>query len=294
MTYEKHKSEILSEHERLMEVIANDRFFAEWLADSEQERQEIASDQASQAEQEIRANALGYANVRIANHHWDHAHWVLTNFVKADACKALWDILKAEDRKKGGFSYSPTKLGFPLRVMNALEDWYREPKFTAAERKTHHKKIIQTCDELLDLIAPVKHGHQLDKRFTAFSPTESVVGNLLESFASPKTWSNDKWRVKWLAASVLERAGLTPEWAINAIRRSALNDAQYVKLPTKLRAKGAMKTFLISRLWRDLESVTYESIPVEQLVSQDLFAQFVGIVARSDCSTDDIRKVLSK
>ena len=169
-----------------MEVIANDHFLAEWLADSEQERQEIASDQASQTEQEIRANALGYANVRLANQHWEHAHWVLTNFVNADACKALWDVLKAEDRKTGGFAYSPASGGFPVRVMNALEDWYREPKFTAAERKTHHKKIIQICDELLDLIAPVKHGHQLDKRFTAFSPTEPVVGNLLDSFASPK------------------------------------------------------------------------------------------------------------
>lgn len=228
--------------------------------------------------------------------HGERTRLVLRRFIEEPAFAKLWKILKESDQEYQGFSYSSANGGFPMRAMGALEDWYKAPKFTVAERRSHDKKIEKACDALLDLLEPVALSVTVDNRFTAFSRLdEPRYTALFGWFNSPKKWEKKyDYEKRGRAVFNLTQSGITPIWAIGYIKAMAKAEVGYAGLPTKVHAKGAQKAFLIQRLWAALEHSTFLPVSLEKLVPQSLFAEIVGLVADCDCSPDDVRKALKR
>lgn len=197
------------------------------------------------------------------------------------------------DLEWNGFAFSPANGGFPARVLRALEAWYKVPKFTAAERKAHNRKIVASCDTLIDLLKQVAYSSEVDVDFSGFYRlTPDQVTTLFDGFRSPASWRKELSGGRYRAYLGLKNAGLNPLWAVEYIKQSALTNCEPVALPTKVRAKGAIKTYLIDCLWSDLDmSVIFT--PASELVSKEMFAELVALIADCDCSADDVRKVLS-
>lgn len=278
----------------LEEEVCNNKFLHDWLADSKQGLQEFLADKSTDKEKEIAAQAMGYRSARSAAEHWQRAHLVLDRFVNEKAFQTLWEILKKHDKEHGGFTFSSRNGGFPASLIRALRDWYMLPKFTKTERNQHHKKIQMACEELLSLLGQVAYSTSTDVSFSGFyhlNPDE--VSSLFDWFNSPQKWRKEMDDGRYRAYLGLTRASITPIWAVEYIKRMASYDYDHERfvLPTKIRAKNAMRTFMIKRLWHELKS----SLLLENaadLIPKELFAEIVGLVVDADCTADDVRKAL--
>lgn len=297
MNYKKYKAEALEQQRQLKLKVADNHFLVEWLTDFEAGLAGYEQEKLSPEAVEQRAEEAGYRSGRIGEDHFRRVHLVMQRFVSAKAFIRLWDILKRDDLVSGGFSYSPANGGFPSRILRAIEDWYRLPKFTAAERKAHQKKIEKLSDELLLLLGQVAYSTNTDTAFSQFSNlTQEQISSLFGWFKSPKKWTREfEYKQKNRAQFNLKSAGITPLWAVEYIQQASRQIDTGERLPTKVRAKGAMKTYLIHRLHRELESsLMFSTFKTEPLIPQDLFAEIVGLIADCDCSADDVRKALKQ
>ncbi len=295
MNYKKYRTEALEQHRQLKLKIAEDQFLVEWLTNFEVGLADYQKEKLSPEAIEQRAKQAGYRSGRVGEDHLRRMHLVMRRFVSEPAFQKLWHILKRDDLANDGFSYSPANGGFPSRILRAIDDWYRLPKFTTAERKAHQRKIEKLSDELLLLLEQVAYSTYTDTAFSQFSSlTQEQISALFGWFSSPKKWNQEfEYQQKSRAQFYLKSAGITPLWAVDYIRQASQSNDASERLPTKVRAKGAMKTFLIHRLHRELENcLVFSAFKFGSQVPQDLFAEIVGLVADCDCSADDVRKAL--
>ena len=281
-----------SEQKALEEVIERDQFLAEWLATSEAgrvefERETAGIDAAARRRLALRA---GFRSWREMLDCQDHVHRTLKQFVEQDYFQELWKKLRATDGRHGFLKlYGPHNGGVPMTLIRSIETWYQAPKFTAAGLAKHNRKIVSACDKLRTLLEQVTPGHFGDK-FAALHTSELEAETIFDRFESPKRRRN-MWganSVRLAASGLLQGSGVTPLWAVQNIKVSALSEAKDV-LPTKVAASTAFRTFITKELCKSLAGcVGHDSLPV----SDQLIADVVSLLAYMDCSADDVRKTM--
>ena len=106
--------------------------------------------------------------------------------------------------------------------------------------------------------------------------------------------SDDPMHAKSFIRFVLGKAGITPISAVESIRRAASHDQTYTKLPTKLKAKGAARTYFIHATNDAINNSTAMIWHSGSIISTQLMADLVSLIADTDCTADDVRKALKE
>lgn len=281
-------------------------FLLEWLADYETARREFESSLQGLSESQLDdvATNNGFRTWRLHRSCMNHHGLVLKRFVEDEAFARLWGALADYDKKYGTFAFSAANGGVPATILRRLDDWYRTPKFTPLQLTKHYKKIAACCDELLHLLLQVTPGEQGDRRFVAFNHFEPGQADfLLRSFQSPpelgrrklSNGSDSLWHTNFFVAHTLERAGITPIAALEQIRRRAASaPTGSTLLPTKLGAKGAMRTYFINATFDAINNANSTIFHAGSITSNQLLADLVCLIADTDCNADDVRKALAK
>ncbi len=279
-------------------------FLREWLSDYEQSRQafELSLEGVDDDQREEVATTNGFRTWRTHIQCGNHLGLVQKRFVQEKAFEELWAALSKYDSLHQGFAFSPANGGVPATILRAVQDWYQTPKFTPSERKNHAMQIVKACDNLLALLGQVTPSEIGNDRFATFNYFEPwQTGLLFAAFKSPPevgrkelNGRDDSTYAERFVSFVLGEAGITPIAAVQSIRRAASHDQTYTKLPTKLKAKGAMRTYFIHATNDAINNSTATMWHSGSIISTQLMADLVSLIADTDCTADDVRKALKK
>lgn len=278
--------------------IRADTFMQEWLREAEAFTAELLRADLSDPSINQAAEANGFRTARIWLDAGKERALIAHRFLHESAFQTLWGILKAYDKRSLiGFAYSPSNGGVPARLLSAVSAWHQAPKFTAAERRRHDKKIADASKTLEVLLAQVSPSHQLDDQYARFDFDDEHARNVFRSLgASARGQEIEKrgWpRMGYALGTHLQVAGVDPLWAVRNIQALATLGAARRDdvLPRKVRASGAKRTFYIVALYRAILGACMENL--DQLgISYQLMADIAGLMADTDCSSDDVRKAL--
>lgn len=279
-------------------------FLREWLSGYEQSRREfeLSLTGLDDDQREEVATTNGFRTWRIHKHCADHIGLIQRRFVEEDAFKKLWAALSKYDALHQGFAFSPAWGGVPATILRKVQNWYCTPKFTPSERKNHALKIVNACDDLLYLLRQVTPSEIGNDRFATFQHFEPWQTDLLfAAFKSPPdivrkklNGSDHPMHAKSFIRFVLGKAGITPISAIESIRLAASHDQASTKLPTKLKAKGAARTYFIHATNDAINNSTAMISHSGSIISTQLMADLVSLIADTDCTADDVRKALKE
>ncbi len=281
----------------------DDVFLSDWLTEYEASKRDFESSLVglSQAQLEKLAITNEFRTWRLHRAFINHHGLVLRRFVQHETFARLWQALAEYDATHETFSFTAANGGVPATLLRRLDAWYRVPKFTAIQMKRHYEKISKSCDDLLHLIQQVTPGEQGDNRFAAFNYLEHGQARyLLRCFQSPaevgrrklSNGQDDSSYPKVFVQYVLQQAEITPIAALETIRKAASGDPSRRKLPTKLGAKNAMRTYFIRATYEAINSASSTLFHEGSIVPNRLLADLVSLIADTDCTEDDVRKAL--
>jgi len=281
--------------------VLDDKFLHEQLATFEAEQKEFFAQKLTAEQLESHASRSGYRTYRIALQCIRTQHLLLQRFVNQPAFARLWQILNQCDQsmEEGrGFSFSPANGGFPACLFREVDCWYQAPKFTKREREAARRRMMLACDVLLSHLHQLSAGGpansfaklnrpepwQLEQLFGHFGTKEKYQSRLkrLEGKAWPKFGDAE--------AYALNAAGITPAFAIQSLRDTLERDPErHARMPTKIRASGAMKTHFIEVVDRLLHDATLFANPRPKFALHHI-AELVSLITNSDCSLEDVHK----
>jgi hypothetical protein len=260
---------------------------------------EIQTLSANEKEDFARAN--GYIKWRDLEAATNHVGRIVNESFSSDCFNGLWQQLEVHDRACDGFALSTANGGVPSKIINAVFDWYKTPKFTKTEEAAHDKKINKCCDELLRLLNQISSGG--NDKFSFFRELEEwQVSSLFTGFKSPKRFTHyerqkrrskpDVYGRKFSAGYLLNRSGITPQYALLHLKRATEKDSVVNKMPTKIRSRTAINAYLIDQV----EAVTGTSTAHGDyyFCPYELMADIVGSMSGIACEPDDVRKRLSQ
>jgi hypothetical protein len=283
--------------------VLNTAFLSEWLREYKVEKSKFESTLVGLSAEKLEEVAVtnGFRTWRLHRAFIDHHGLLLQRFVGEEAFAILWQALADYDEKHESFAFSPGNGGVPATILRRLDAWYRTPKFTPIQLRAHYEKITAGCEELLHLLRQVTPGQQGNRQFAAFNFLEPGQARyLLRCFQSPaevgrRKLSNgmdDSSYTKYFVAHVLEKAEITPIAALESIKREALSGPHGSKLPTKLAATGAMRTYFIHATFDAVNNATSTFFHNNSIAGNQLLADLVGLISDTDCHADDVRKAL--
>lgn len=280
----------------LLEKINSDRFLHDWLAQAQKDRQVYESRRENFTDAELTAMAT-HAGFRTSKA-WLAALKDLDDlyrhFVYAEPFKQLWSLFKKYQRSTNVFlCYSPSNSGVPRKLVDAVLTWHQSPKFTLAERRSHSKKIAEASQVLEELLGQIEPSHSLDGQYSRFLfHDKPQAGALYRAFGvSPeKDDKNPFFGTQWNASHRLQFGSVVPLWAVQNIKRMALEgEPKSNPLPAKIRAKAAKKTYYIGVVSAILKNAVYQT-DVDFQIKTQLIADIVGLLSGTDCTADDVRK----
>lgn len=277
-------------------AVEKDVFLSDWLAQAELVKSEfyLTTRQFNQAQRQVFAKERGYRTWSQLLATGEAVLRVHHLFVKSEGFRNLWAALKEDDSKMGWVNlYGPHNGGVPLRLLRAVQEWHELPKFTRAERAKQCKKIIQLCDELTVLVGQLTPSTMFGDPFKLPHITGDQASRLMKSFESPESMASAKPtdpsdRVVNRVRYALEHGGIDAFWCIKNIEIAASQEPMVAKLPTKIRAKSAYKTFLVIRAH---QALWFNHGPLRGL--HQLIADVVAEITESDCSAEDVRKAIA-
>ena len=284
--------------------IGDTSFLKAWLDNFEAEHVGIERHWASVSadDKEAAALAAGFRTFRSARECNVRMHLVLRGFVKEEAFHTLWlrlsqsDALAAQDAPGTIPAVSPANGGFPHRLLRSIVGWYQLPRLTAKERVGTLTRMSKLTTELSDLLGTLSPDGDMDPFLAISGIEERQAGKLFAGIGVTKA-SYEKSKEKpggstWRARFALQDSGITPAFVLQGLQRTIavqLDQPRTNKLPTKIRAAGAMKTHFIKRLEDLLRDATVFS-PKPPKIEAQLIAEIVSIVANTDCSAEDVYK----
>ncbi len=283
--------------EELQRIIDQDTFLDEWLVQSDQVRLEFERETElfDATAREAYASRFGFRTWAAPRECQRDTHRAAALFRSEPAFRTLWKLLKQHDAKLawGPMLYGPHNAGVPAKLLSAIETWHKTPKFTDAELTRHKAKIARKCKELGELLAqltPGNFGDQFDRLL--FEPMEA--DRLFDCLGTPKKRINAYGSSTYFRARnaeyLLRDAGVTPQWALRSIAKSA-QEREFDVLPTKVRAPTAYRTYLIGEVSTSLSGYGQAE---DTLVSDRLIAEVVSLLSNMDCSEDDVRHALKQ
>jgi hypothetical protein len=286
----------------LASAIESSTFLAEWLADTNARWQQFKeqTEPLSAAEREQEAAKAGFRSWAGWTAYQRCAHRALELFATDATFRSLWTALRRVDDAGDLLGpvfrrYGPHNGGAPRRILSAIEQWHKAPKFTAAEMQRHHKKIANLTAQLIELVDQVTPSGMTDQYFR-FELDDASARALLDSYQTPKAMRFGNQRqnplgVRWTAKHYLERAGITPLWALSQVAEAARRGAEYSSqvLPRKVRAANAYRTYMIREV---AEAIQGDAPRANLPVGDQLLATLVALLVNVDCSIDDVRKGL--
>ena len=284
-------------HRQLVADVEKDTFFREWIARNDESWQsylDFEQESTLQRRDEV-AQECGFRTWRQHREYLQHARRVLAMFVSEKAFLALWEILRRLDREKGWGPdlYGPHNGGAPMKLLRAIEVWYKQPKLTKSQHAQHHKRIERLCGELLILLEQVTPSGAFDL-FRTLNLDPRMTEGLFRAMATPE-WRREQFRndaAPIFLSSHLADIGLTPLWAVRNIAASARIQGHDV-LPPKVKAKTALRTYFIRELSEAIWH--YPSVTSGPSVIRDAaFAEIVALAVGMDCSIDDVRKAFKQ
>lgn len=289
---------VRKEHRQLLAAIKTDRFLHDWLQHVEQDQKEFAIERKKLSDTDLSeiAHHAGFRTSKAWLAARRDLHDLHRHFVYAEPFKKLWTILKDRQSRDGAslyWGYAPTAVGVPQKLIDAALTWHQAPKFTQAERRSHSRKIAAACQDLEDLLGQIEPSHTLDGQYSRFRfDDKAQAGALYVAFGASheKDDTNPFFGTQWKASHRLEFGGVVPLWAVQNIKKMALEGGpKDSPLPAKIRAKAAKKTYFIGAVLGALKSVSYTN-PDDSQISHQLIADIVGLLAGTDCTADDVRK----
>lgn len=286
------------EHRQLLAAIKADQFLHDWLRHVEQDQREFAIERKNLSDADL-SEIAHHAGFRTSKA-WLAARKDLADlhqyFVSAEPFKKLWAILKDRQSRDSAFlhwGYAPTVVGVPQKLIDAVLTWHQAPKFTQAERRAHSRKIAAACQVLEDLLGQIEPSHTLDGQYSRFRFDDKAQAGALYRAFDASHEKDDKapfFGTQWKASRRLQFGGVVPLWAVQNIKKMAIEGGpKDSPLPAKIRAQAAKKTYFIGALVGALKSVSYLK-PDDSKISHQLIADVVGLLAGTDCTADDVRK----
>lgn len=285
--------------------IIDSAFLSEWLAEYEASKRDFETSLIGLSETQLEELAITneFRTARLHRAFIDHHGLILRRFVEEQAFAHLWQALAAYDAEHETFAFTAFNGGVPATILRRLDAWYRLPKFTPIQLKTHYAKITSGCDELLRLLRQVTPSELGDRRFTAFNDLDPRQAQyMLRCFQSPEevgrrrlsNGTDDSSHTRRFVTRVLEQSGITPIAALEWIKQAAIDPPDSSRLPTKLRAKGAKRTYFIHETYAAINEAHSTIFHKGSIASNQLLADLVSLIADTDCTADDVRKALKK
>lgn len=276
-------------------------FLRGWLESFEESQDEFKSQKFTSEQLEGLATRAGFRTHRIALQCAQRQHVILKRFISEPAFLRLWEILHQCDlssEEESGIAFSPSNGGFPAGLLRHVEWWYQAPKVTKREQEAVTKKMFKACDVLLTFLGQISPSGpsdslmklkrldpwQVEELYRQFS-TEEIYQSRMNA-ANAKLWP----RPGQSEAFALEAAGITPAFAIRSLQDNlVLGTGKGDRLPTKIRAAGAMKTQFIGVIDRLLSDTTVFATYQPKFELQHV-AELVSLTADTDCSLEDVHK----
>ena len=278
----------------LRATVSRNEFLSEWLFAANSGRVQFDNETANldNAARESVALKAGFRTWRNLRDCQRDMHRALKHFSVHPTFITLWQRLRDWDAEicGGPMLYGPHNGGVPRMLLRSIETWHESPKFTAAELARHKAKIVKMSGDLIALIAQVSPGNFGD-HFAAFRLTANETETIFSVFKSPKNLKQIRGRAHppFWASELLQRAGLTPVWALQNIMECAQLRGGDV-LPTKVRAPTAFRTYLIHEVCSSVAQIaSHDELPI----SDQLVADVVSLLSNKDCTADDVRKAMS-
>lgn len=287
---------VRKERRELNEAIKTDQFLRDWLRHVEQDQRAFAIEREKLCDPDL-TEIAHHAGFRTSKA-WLAARKDLEKlhhyFVYAEPFKELWAHLRErQDKIFPQWGYSPTRVGVPHKLVDAVMTWHQAPKFTQAERRAHSRKIAAACEVLEDLLGQIEPSHTLDGQYSRFRfDNKAQAGALCRAFdvSHEKDDKDPFFGTQWKASHRLQLGGVVPLWAIQNIKKMAAEGGPKASpLPAKIRAKAAKKTYFIGAVSGILKSVSFSN-PADSQIGHQLIADVVGLLAGTDCTADDVRK----
>jgi hypothetical protein len=274
--------------------IEGNAFLKVWLANNIEGRRQIeaetngltASERAAYAlERGCRTWAALIAGVEACDQ-------LFHSYVYSPAFADLWAFLKELDRRGGSIElFCPANGAVPARLIEAVVEWHRLPKFTKTEHKRHCDRIAVLCDELQILLGQLSPASYPDPfEFLPIGSEQASKITTMIGVRSVPSQDAPPWREKRRLQHILKAAGIDFRWTVSALREQSKVDTSSRFTPTKIRSKSAYKTFLIRHLDSAIDPFLI-SRPIRGL--HQIVADVVGEITRQDCSAEDVRKALA-
>ena len=283
-----------ADNAELRATVSRDEFLSEWLSAANSDRVQFENETANldNAGRESVALKAGFRTWRNLLDCQRDMHRTLEHYSAHPTFITLWQRLRDCDTEIdwGPMLYGPHNGGVPRALLRSIETWHESPKFTAAELAKHKAKIVKMSGDLIALIAQVSPGNFSD-RFAAFCMTANETEKIFAIFKSPKNLKQIRGKAlpPFWASELLQRAGVTPVWALQNIMACAQLRGADV-LPTKVRAPTAFRTYLIHAVCSSVAQIASHGEPP---ISDQLVADVVSLLSNKDCTADDVRKAMS-
>lgn len=279
----------------MSDINGHGQFLNDWLMAAESSKSWLEGEEFTRDELQELALTDGYRTAQAWLDMRAQAQSAMRHFVHSEYFQQLWAILRERDLTDDGNAFSPARRGVPAQLLSAIEHWHQTPKFTVAERKRQSAKIAAVSAELEILLGQLVPNRSCDDQYTRFRFSDpGQAGAVFAVFRSPAELKEKRrTSVGWDASQRLEACGITPLWAVQNIKEMAENGIAVQGVPTKVRATGALKTYFISVLNRAIGAATYGYRPKEIGINHQLLADIVGLLANTDCTSDDVRKTLA-